>query len=273
MSMFDKLKQSLGTVNIDGQTYFVAEGDTLLSEEQLQKYAGQREAIEQARIAMEEADAAGMGTTGLAEPAPRSLVVMTQSGKIVRWKPGTLLKYRIVKESFTDDEYDIVRASMNEATDAWENTCGVKFNHQKDLDAVAGTGHEGTLFTVRKVDTGGELIAAAFFPNDPVERRHVIIDPSFFSPDLGFDAIGVIRHELGHVLGFRHEHIRSNAPADCPDESLFDADNLTKYDPKSVMHYFCGDVGSQELAITDLDREGAQKVYGPPLSRVMEFTP
>jgi hypothetical protein len=32
------------------------------------------------------------------------------------------------------------------------------------------------------------------------------------------------------------------------------------------MHYFCGGVGSRDLKITDLDRQGAQKLYGPPLS-------
>lgn len=42
--------------------------------------------------------------------------------------------------------------------------------------------------------------------------------------------------------------------------------DLTAYDPKSVMHYFCGDVGSRSLAITDVDRVGSQLVYGPPLS-------
>lgn len=31
------------------------------------------------------------------------------------------------------------------------------------------------------------------------------------------------------------------------------------------MHYFCGGIGSKQLAITDLDRLSAQKVYGPPL--------
>jgi hypothetical protein len=30
------------------------------------------------------------------------------------------------------------------------------------------------------------------------------------------------------------------------------------------MHYFCAGGGTHELKITDLDREGAQRVYGPP---------
>jgi hypothetical protein len=30
------------------------------------------------------------------------------------------------------------------------------------------------------------------------------------------------------------------------------------------MHYLCGGFGNKELAITDLDRLGAQRLYGPP---------
>jgi hypothetical protein len=66
------------------------------------------------------------------------------------------------------------------------------------------------------------------------------------------------------VIGFRHEQIRSGAPPVCSKENLDGTIDLTKYDPRSVMHYFCGQVGSRELKITPLDVEGAQKVYGPP---------
>jgi hypothetical protein len=31
------------------------------------------------------------------------------------------------------------------------------------------------------------------------------------------------------------------------------------------MHYFCGGVGTRELALSDLDREGVLKLYGPRL--------
>ncbi|UTW61819.1 hypothetical protein KFE98_17670 [bacterium SCSIO 12741] len=77
-----------------------------------------------------------------------------------------------------------------------------------------------------------------------------------------------MRHELGHVLGFRHEHIRSGAPAKCPNENTSGTINLTQYDPRSVMHYFCGQVGSKDLSFTDVDVRGAQKVYGPPLQQL-----
>jgi hypothetical protein len=128
---------------------------------------------------------------------------------------------------------------------------------------------EQPIFTVELVNTGGRLIAAAFFPNDPPKERRVIIDPVFYSDNLGFNPIGVLRHELGHVLGFRHEHIRSGAPAVCPNEPLVNTINLTDYDPSSVMHYFCGGVGDKELRITDIDRQGSQLLYGPPDSEVV----
>ena len=128
-------------------------------------------------------------------------------------------------------------------------------------------GAPAPLFTVRRLDSQGRFIAAAFFPNDPVSRRLLVIDPSFFTTS--FDKVGVLRHELGHVLGFRHEHIRSGAPAVCPGEDTTDTIDLSKYDPSSVMHYFCGSVGDQKLRISDLDREASQRLYGPPLDQVL----
>jgi hypothetical protein len=120
------------------------------------------------------------------------------------------------------------------------------------------------VFTVRHIDAGGVFIAAGFFPTQPPARRRLQIDPSYFAADLEYDSVGVLRHELGHVLGFRHEQIRSGAPATCPDEDTEGVVELGQYDPTSVMHYFCGGVGSKQMDISALDRAGAQLVYGPP---------
>jgi hypothetical protein len=131
------------------------------------------------------------------------------------------------------------------------------------LDASVSVRPQGVLFPVRYIGAGGAFIAASFFPNDPPNRRRVLIDPSYFTT--AFDHVGVLRHELGHVIGFRHEHIRSGAPPSCPHEDTTGTLDLTAYDPKSVMHYFCGKVGSRKLEITQVDRVGAQKLYGAPL--------
>lgn len=246
----NELKNELPNVDVDGKQFYVAEGDLLLEEAELPAYIPHAANVETPNVP---AGGAGQGLLGIEE-----------NGKLVRWPPDRVLTYRVLESTFeSNDEYTRVCEGMAAATRAWEATCGVAFRQVLDTDPP-GAGAEDPLFTVRRHDARGRFIASAFFPNSPPDRRTVLIDPSYFSSTLSFDPVGVLRHELGHVLGFRHEHIRSGAPPVCRKESLEDTVDLTKYDPSSVMHYFCGRVGSRDLNITPLDREGAQKVYGPP---------
>ena len=262
-----KVKKRLAPkkVKIEGETYWVAEGDTLLDDDQLELYVDQLNAREQQKKM--QSDAAALGETAVAGPRSELIGITGLGGKLVRWKDGKQLSYCVLKNTFgSNQEYLLARQSMDKATKAWQDTCGIEFKHIVAKDTSASTQVPGVLFTVRKIDAGGRFIAAAFFPNDPPDRRRVLIDPSFFADDLSFDRVGVLRHELGHVLGFRHEHISADAPAACPDEDLTDTKPLTGYDPKSVMHYFCGNVGSLELLITTVDTAGAQRLYGMPLN-------
>jgi hypothetical protein len=258
-TLFDKLYRSAKRIDVDGVTYWRVEGDILLDEKELRQYAQHREAVIAAQIANREA--------GI--PLVANVETVTEGDKIVRWAPGLELSYSVLRRTFTiggKAGYQLTVNSLRRATADWEKTCGVKFAHKVELDDSDSLRPEGVLFVVREVDAKGQVIAAAFFPGDPPDRRHVIIDPSFYKPDLEYDKVGVLRHELGHVLGFRHEHIRPETPPGCPDEDTYGTIVLTKFDPRSVMHYFCGGVGSKELAITDLDKAGAQRMYGSPLS-------
>jgi hypothetical protein len=255
----EKLRSQLLSVTVDGTLYYVAEGDLLISREEFEAYAEQRL----------------LGSAGAAAPLDVSsgestvrLIAVGEDGKVVRWAPGVVLSYHVRRETFpTLEQYETARDCVLTATEEWMETCGVEFRHdaQQDEDP-ASRSSAPSVFHVRYLDAGGRFIAAAFFPNQPPERRAVLIDPSFYSENLGFDRIGVLRHELGHTLGFRHEHIRSGAPPNCPKESLTGTIVVTDYDPRSVMHYFCGGVGSRELAITEVDRAGARQIYGAPLA-------
>lgn len=257
----EHLKESLPQVEVDNETLYVAEGDLLMDDDELEQHAQRQAALEElSRIRL--GDTGGVGI--IPRPSP-ALVGITEGGKIVRWAPDTVLTYTVLRETFpTAEQYETVVGNMRAATRAWEDTCGVKYRHEEHLDDSTSTRPDGVLFPVRGFDSAGRFIAAAFFPNGPEFRRRVLIDPSYFTTS--FDAVGVLRHELGHTLGFRHEHIRSGAPAACPDEDTSDTIDLTAYDPQSCMHYFCGGVGSRELAITDIDKQGSRKVYGLPLA-------
>ena len=208
----DTLKKQLRTVNIDGDTLYVAEGDLLIPEQDFPSYAQERLTKAPPPTAFEVHSG---GKTA-------QLVGMGVRGKFVRWAPGVVLSFYIRKETFTEAEYAEVRSSTIEATEAWMATCGVEFHHVVNLDEnIAQRAATPTVFYVRKIDASGLFIAAAFFPTNAPNRRRVLIDPSFFTPILSFDKVGVLRHELGHVLGFRHEHIRSGSPPSCPQEESY----------------------------------------------------
>lgn len=251
---------------VDGESFTVVEGDLVLDIDQKglwQEALNGRKAAFESQASIE---AAGLGELELshASTGRSTLVGIVQAGKLVRWSPNTILSYCVLQHTFPRQEwYEEVVANMRSATQAWEAICGVRFEYVPDQDTSGSVRPDGVLFPVRYIGAGGAFIAAAFFPNDPASRRRVLIDPSYFTTS--FNHVGVLRHELGHVLGFRHEHIRSGAPAVCPHEDTSGTINLTNYDPQSVMHYFCGGVGSRKLELTQVDSMGAQNLYGPPL--------
>ena len=249
------LQTKLSKVTVAGWNYYLAEGDLLIPEDRFEAYAAERAGSKSLPIIEIKSD----GKTA-------KLLVMGDNNRPLRWAPGVILSYYIQKETFPGDQYATVRSSMNDATAGWMELCGIQFQHlvALDSDPVARAAQE-PLFDVRQVNVQGAFIAAAFFPRDPPDRRMIVIDPSYFS-DTGFDSTGVLRHELGHVLGFRHEHIRSGAPPQCPKEDLAHTIEETQYDPLSVMHYFCGSVGNKSLTFTSVDREGARQLYGPPIA-------
>lgn len=237
---FESYQSMFDTINIDGIKFFITEGDLLLDIDELQ-------------------------INYYTEDKPKDnekLVGIIREGEILRIDNPKNIKFSIIKESFTEEEYlDIVRY-FNQATSDWKRVCNVDFKHISELDnQLRSTDNPSELsFVVRKIgNSSGGLIASAFFPYDPKYKRKVLITPKFFTTS--FSKTGVLRHEIGHILGFRHEHIRSGAPAVCPNESLDETLDLTKYDPKSVMHYFCGGVGTKELKITTIDSIGASKIY------------
>ncbi len=255
--MYTQLKNSLKTIEIDNVEYYIAEGDLLLDKDELLIHSYELEAkYRLSNLSHYPIMGSDEGILGI-----------VNNGKIVRWAPGKILTYCVLKSTFRDDEdYKVVKRNMRKATKDWEEVCGIRFKYLSDFDNSPEVQPEEVVFPVRGINSRGKFIASAFFPTYPRDRWSILIDHSYFSTS--YNKTGVLRHELGHVLGLRHEHIRSGAPSSCPGDSSGTSNtiDLTQYDPKSVMHYFCGGVGSKKLAISELDIKGAQKIYGLPHS-------
>lgn len=239
---FDKTRQkALGDALPRQGEYFIVEGDIRLTEDELVAYLSAR------------SDAPAPAAT-----TPELSVNVHLGARDYYANPvRRTLNYAIDRRSFSrETDYETVVTSMREATLDWQcSGCRIRFSHHQDLDRAPAI--DRVNFVVRAFDAGGAYIAAAFFPHDAPVRRFLDVDPSFFSTS--FNKVGVLRHELGHVLGYRHEHIR-DVPGCYKERGFWQP--LTPYGPKSVMHYFCGGAGSLELELTKTDRAGHRALYG-----------
>jgi len=241
------LMAKLPTVEIEHEgvkrTYHIIEGDLLVGEER-------------ARAALR------YHAQGVAPPPkkPGELLIMTdERERPVFWpRENRQLTYAVHRASFSNpDSYQAVIEAMREAAQEWEHkcrTCGLTIRHRPEFDDAPRL--DQVTFIVTFTPNATEFIAAAFFPNDPEHRRYLLIAPSFFTTS--YTKVGVLRHELGHVLGYRHEHIQG-VPGCGQEDNQWK--RVTDYDGKSVMHYFCGGGGTMELTISDLDEAGHAETY------------
>lgn len=192
-----------------------------------------------------------------------ALVVHRAGGRDAIWD-ATLRKglTYCVSRDF-GERHERVVADMHAAAGAWEEAADVDFIHVAGEDDDCTAANPEVVFDIRPVNVNGQYLARAFFPNEPRPERNVLIDESAFQLDPGgaLQLVGILRHELGHVLGWRHEHTRPEAGA-CFEDN--DWRPLTEYDRFSVMHYpQCNGGGDWSLVLTHMDRNGAACVYGP----------
>lgn len=176
-----------------------------------------------------------------------------------------------VSTTFGSRHPDVV-AQMEAAAGEWEKSADLDFVHVAAQDSNCGPGNTAVVFDVRPVNVAGEYLARAFFPNEPRAARNVLIDETSFDldPDGKLQLVGILRHELGHTIGFRHEHTRPESGS-CFEDS--DWKPLTSYDAFSVMHYpQCNGKGDWSLTLTPKDRNGVACVYGPATSFTIDPT-
>jgi serine protease len=190
------------------------------------------------------------------------LIVNTVNGKNDLWPKNAScgIRYCISKATagaYYSETVTLMQAAANE----WSKYGGVKFVHVMDSDINCTDTTENVDFDVQVVGDR-EYAARAFFPSNERSRRNVLITSRAFTgltPPANLT--GILRHELGHTLGFRHEHTRPEAAKCFEDNNWFP---LTPYDSQSVMHYpQCGGTASTFLELSAKDISGVQAAYGP----------
>ncbi|MBY0414662.1 MAG: hypothetical protein K2Q18_10870 [Bdellovibrionales bacterium] len=181
------------------------------------------------------------------------------SGLYDKWsaKQAKALTY-CISSKFLANKARIIKA-LDVATADWMGAGNVKFVYMPQHDSKCDQKNAGVVFDIRPV-TGQPYLARAFFPNAVRASRNVLVDAS----SLKYNDValtGFLRHELGHTLGFRHEHISKASKGLCPEDGGFTP--VTSYDPLSVMHYpQCGGKNLiTNMILSQLDEEGARQVY------------
>jgi hypothetical protein len=188
------------------------------------------------------------------------LIVNRVGGSDDKWtsSQATNLTYCISRPGFGNN-YNAMVGAMNNAAGAWEGAARVNFVHRSQFDGnCLGANSSQVVFRVLRTQ-GQSYLARAFFPSSSWSNQTVVVDQSSFGNISPWSLSGILRHELGHTLGFRHEHTRPEAGT-CFENNSWRA--LTTYDSASVMHYpQCNGSNGGDLNLTTRDRQGAAALY------------
>ena len=169
-----------------------------------------------------------------------------------------------VSNSFGPNKQRVVTA-ITTAADGWAQATNgkVRFVYNSAYDASCNTSSPVT-FDVNPGDQKGTYYARAFFPDAARANRNVLVNDITFNGD--FPPEGLLRHELGHSLGLRHETTRIDAVVEYGIHCFEDIFNkeLTPYDNMSVMTTpACvgKNVKNKTLSISPLDAQGIRRLY------------
>eukprot|EP01113_Clastostelium_recurvatum_P044896 TRINITY_DN7631_c0_g1_i3.p1 TRINITY_DN7631_c0_g1~~TRINITY_DN7631_c0_g1_i3.p1 ORF type:complete len:308 (+),score=88.17 TRINITY_DN7631_c0_g1_i3:144-1067(+) len=179
---------------------------------------------------------------------------------------------------------------ITKACDSWDTVCGVEFKQVvREQDAFIKIRDS----TRDEAIKNGNIYALAFFPGVDRKAREIIIFDALNWKNDNFK-VSTIMHELGHVLGFRHEHIKFDVyindgrgnrqlvqkaePAQIDDKGRIIG--LAEYqfeyeqpDHDSIMSYeriYEDDRLEQQSKLSQRDMIDAQRVYGLS-SRLVKF--
>jgi len=260
----EEADQTLTWEEFQAQAYQTPEGVYVVNGDELAENLDQLYDVYRNYLATVDAERSaeqGIGTS------QQGLIVNRVSGRDDKWAASAALNltYCVAQSgsgAFSASQFSAVVSALSSASGAWEGVGRVNFTHVAAQDNNCNASNNNVVFDVRRA-TGQPFLARSFFPSSSRRSRNVIIDSSSFSDIRPWTLTGILRHELGHTIGFRHEHTRPEAGGVCFEDNNWRA--LTTYDSSSVMHYpQCNGTQNGDLVLTTRDRQGAAALYGAP---------
>jgi hypothetical protein len=163
-----------------------------------------------------------------------------------------------VSDKFGNHKAAVVTATGQDAA-LWEGaSSAVNDVCRSSADSNCTTRNNAVLFSIEPTKTA-QYIARASVPSTPDRSRNVLVNATSLQSSGNWEPGDIMGHELGHILGFRHEHSRPEAG------TCFEDNNwrpLTTNDSVSIMHHPQCNGGSADLEFSAKDAAGVKALYG-----------